>query len=234
MVHVLTNLLRDIITPSSVKSLVDDGRSLVVGAVKEILEYTGSIHQLHRWSQDLLGYEFVIIHRDASMMKDVDGLGRYIDVLIHRYLTQACGMRLIDIAKRPFAYSFDSFITCSNLRRFSSSDSTITTEASSILPHFQLFISLHFILLRQLFFNHIPSQNLLLIPFITLFPLKISFCSFLTPLLPLSVHSFLFGLERNGDILQTRNKPAPSSYYFLLLPIYSTIIYNTLKSSSSL
>ena len=67
------------------------------------------------------------------MMKDVDGLSRHIDVLIHRYLAQACSMRLVEIAKRPFAYSFDSFISCSNPRRVTISDSTITTEASSTL-----------------------------------------------------------------------------------------------------
>ena len=76
-------------------------------AVKEILEYTGSIHQLRRWSQELLGYEFAIIHRAASMIQCVDDLSRYIDILIHRYLTQASSMHLADIAKRSFVYSFD-------------------------------------------------------------------------------------------------------------------------------
>ena len=102
-------------------------------AVKEISEYTGSIHQLRRWSQELLRYEFVIIHCAASMIKDVDGLSRHIDVLIHRYLIQTRGMRLVDIAKRPFSYSFDSFVSCSNARRVTVSGSTITTEASSTL-----------------------------------------------------------------------------------------------------
>ena len=191
------------------KSLVDDVRSLVVGdtyagkfywicdyiAVKEILEYTRSIHQLHRWSHELLGYEFAIIHRAASMMKDIDGLSRHIDVHIHRYLIQAHGLRLVDIAKRPFANSFDSFIFCSNPRRATVSDNTITTEATSTLPHFQLFIIIHFTLLRRLFFKHIPFQKILLILFIILFPLRILFGFLLTPSLPFSVHSFLFGLE---------------------------------------
>ena len=101
--------------------------------VKEILKYTGSIHQLRRWSQELLGYEFAIIHRAVSMMKDVDGLSRHTDILIHRYLTQANSMRLADIAKRPFVYSFDSCISCSNPRRVTASDIPINTEASSTL-----------------------------------------------------------------------------------------------------
>ena len=66
-------------------------------------------------------------------MKDVDGLSRHIDVLIHRYLLQAHDMQLVDIAKRLYAYSFDSFISCSNPRHVTVSDSTITTEATSTL-----------------------------------------------------------------------------------------------------
>ena len=71
-------------------------------AVKEISEYTGNIHQLQRWSQELFGYEFAIIHRVASMMKDVDGLSRHIDIILHRYFAQAARMRADDVAQRPF------------------------------------------------------------------------------------------------------------------------------------
>ena len=126
---------------------MEDRRSLVVGvtcggkfywicdciAVKKILEYTGSIHQLRSWTRDLLGYELAIIHHTGSMMNDHDGLSRHIDVLIHRYLTQARGIRLVDIAKRPFIYRFNSFVSCSNPRRVTVSDSTITTETTSTL-----------------------------------------------------------------------------------------------------
>ena len=163
--------------------------------MNEILEYTGNIHQLRRWSQELLGYEFAIIHRAASMMKDVDGLSRHINVLIHRYLIQASCMHLGDRTTRPFAYSFDSFVACSNPRHVTISGTTISTAVSSPLPHFQLFITLHFTLLPHLFSNHIPFQNLFQILFVTLFPLKTLYCSLLTPLLLHSVLSFLFGQE---------------------------------------
>ena len=65
-------------------------------AVKEVLEYNGSI-QLKRWSQELLAYECVCIHRPNRMMKGVDGICRYIDPLIHRYLNDAATRRSIDI-----------------------------------------------------------------------------------------------------------------------------------------
>ena len=191
------------------KLLVDDGRSLVVRdnfwgkcycicdciAVKEILEYTLNIHQLHCWSQDLVGYEFAMIHQATSMMKDFDDLSRHIDVLIHRYLIQASCMHLADRTKRPFAYSFDSFVACSNPRRVTACDTTISTASSSPLPHFQLFTTLHLTLLPHQVSNHIPSQILLQILFVTLFPLKKLYGYLLILLLLHSVLSFLFGLE---------------------------------------
>ena len=159
------------------------------------MEYTGSIHQLRRWSQELLGYEFAIIHRASSMMKDIDGLSRHIDVLIHRYLIQASCMYIVDRTTRPFAYTFDSSVACSNPRRVTTSDTTIFTAVSSPLPLFQLFITLHFTLLPHLFSNHLPFQNLLQILFVTSFPLKTLYGSLLTPLLLHSVLSFLFDQE---------------------------------------
>ena len=109
--------------------------------MKEILEYTGSIHRIRRWSKELFNYDFAIIHRASSMMKDIDGLSRHIDIFIHRYLTHARSIRLADIALRPFAYSFDSFISWSSPRRVTASDIAITAEVSSTL--FLLFIIHH-------------------------------------------------------------------------------------------
>ena len=47
-----------------------------------MLEYDGSIHQLKRWSQEILAYEFVCIHLPNRMMKDIDSVCRHIDFLI--------------------------------------------------------------------------------------------------------------------------------------------------------
>ena len=78
-------------------------------AIKEIIEYDGSIHQLKRWTQELLAYEFVIIHRVAAMMKDVDSISRCVDPLVHQYNMTAIRLHSEDITKHPFAYSFDVF-----------------------------------------------------------------------------------------------------------------------------
>ena len=86
-------------------------------SVKEMLEFDGSIHQLIRWTQELMAYEFVCLHRPNTMMKDVDTICRHIDPLIHRYLVDAVIMRSGDMALQPFAYNFDTFSQCANPRR---------------------------------------------------------------------------------------------------------------------
>ena len=78
-------------------------------AIKGIFECYGSIHQLQRWSQGMLEYDIAIIHRIASMMKNVDGLIRHINPLIHRYLVQAYIIRAKDAIQRPFTYCHDNF-----------------------------------------------------------------------------------------------------------------------------
>lgn len=138
--------------------------------MKEILEYTGSIHQPRCWSQELFDYEFAIIHRAASMIKDVDGLSSHIDILIHGYLTQASRMRLTDIVLRSFAYSLVRLTLV--LIHVVSLLLTLLYPLKYLqpFPYFQLFIILQFTLLQNLFFNHIPFQNLFHIPFIILSP----------------------------------------------------------------
>ena len=77
-----------------------------------------------------------IVHRITSMMKDVNGLSRNIDPLIHRYIVQAYTMRAADTTQRPFAYCHDTFTSCSNPRRVIASDTTAVTKLSSTLPPF--------------------------------------------------------------------------------------------------
>ena len=71
--------------------------------IKKVLEYNVSIRQLKHWSQDLLAYEFDIIHQPNKMMKDVDAISRYIDPLINQYLVVSSIMRDNYVRHRPFA-----------------------------------------------------------------------------------------------------------------------------------
>ena len=70
------------------------------------------------------------------MMKDIDELFRHIDPLIHRYLVQASHMRIDDITVRPFVYSYNLLLTCSNPRR-----DTILLPTRHLLYHLLFFSS---------------------------------------------------------------------------------------------
>ena len=113
-------------------------------SVKEVLEYDGSIHQLKRWTQELMVYEFVCLHRPNKMMKDVDGVCRYIDPLIRRYLFDAAAMRSDDIALRIFAYNFDVFLNVLTLVMFHIMMVSLIPSLSLLFPLFQYFIITQF------------------------------------------------------------------------------------------
>ena len=78
--------------------------------------------------------EFVCIHRPNKMIKNVDGVYRHIDPLIHRYLVDAATMRSGDIKLRPVAYNFDVFSQCANPRHVSHHDVISDTVTISAVP----------------------------------------------------------------------------------------------------
>jgi len=99
-----------------------------------VLEYVGNINQLKRWTQELMVYEFICLHRPNKVMKDVHCVCRHIDPLIHRYLVDAAVMRSDDIVLRPFPYNFDVFSQCANPRHVSHHDVISDTVIISAVP----------------------------------------------------------------------------------------------------
>ena len=88
-------------------------------AVSQVTEYLGDIHQLRRWSQELLSYDYVFIHRPNRMMRDVDALsrGRHLDdtdatTLINEYESIASAQILQDRTDRKHAYDAATFPGC--------------------------------------------------------------------------------------------------------------------------
>jgi len=80
-------------------------------AMKELLEYDGSIAMISRWAQELLGCHFTVIHRPARMMRDVDGLTRRFGPLITRHIMIASILAARDRLNRPSAYDQADFAT---------------------------------------------------------------------------------------------------------------------------
>ena len=70
-----------------------------------IMHYTGPIHILRRWYQELLAYNFSCIHRSYLMMIDVDYLSRMHNELIKSHVSIANRLSLSDRATRPEEYS---------------------------------------------------------------------------------------------------------------------------------
>ena len=68
------------------------------------------------------------------MMKDVDGLSRHINKIIHRYLVHTYYMRATDIVQRPLFYCYDIFTNFSNSRRVTIYDKTKVKKSSSLFP----------------------------------------------------------------------------------------------------
>ena len=125
-----------------------------------MLEYNGSIHKLKRWTQELTAYAFVCLHRPNKMMKDVDGVCRHIDPLIHRYLVDAAAMRSDDMDLRPFTYNLYIFLNVLTLVIFH-------TMMLSLIPSLSLLFSLlqYFIIAQfgsHLTCKHYSQEHLLL------------------------------------------------------------------------
>ena len=62
-------------------------------ALKEVLDYEGSISMIKPLAQELLGYQFAVIHRNTKMMKDVDSLNRFYEPEIAEFLKVAAILR---------------------------------------------------------------------------------------------------------------------------------------------
>ena len=70
----------------------------------KILYYTGPIHILQRWCQELPAYNVSCIHHSHLMMIDVDYLSRINNKLIKTHVSIANRLSLTDRALRPEAY----------------------------------------------------------------------------------------------------------------------------------
>lgn len=82
-------------------------------AVREILDYQGSISYVCRWAQELLGYQFACIHRSNKMMIDVDSLTRRYGKGTADYIAISSLLKEADRKTRPQAYDASDFTDAS-------------------------------------------------------------------------------------------------------------------------
>ena len=81
-------------------------------AIKEVLEHNGTIPMVCRWVQELLYYQFTVVHRFNGMMIDVDSLTQFYGPFIAIHCMVSTILHRRDITAKPSAYncsiSFDS------------------------------------------------------------------------------------------------------------------------------
>ena len=67
------------------------------------------------------------------MMKDIDGISRYIDHFVHQYLITTSRSYTVDVTYCPFAYVVDVFCRCINPRRVTASDPFSVSLTTSLI-----------------------------------------------------------------------------------------------------
>ena len=83
--------------------------SVIVLQFLKSLKYDGNIPMICRWAQELLGYQFSIIHCHKRMMVDVDSLTRRFGPLIAYHCFIAAILYCRDKQHRSIAYQASSF-----------------------------------------------------------------------------------------------------------------------------
>jgi hypothetical protein len=79
-------------------------------AVKEVLKYDGPIRVICCWAQELLRYNFAVIHRPNRMVRDVNALSRHYDILIAHYMGYAATLSAAGRLRRSIAYNPSAFL----------------------------------------------------------------------------------------------------------------------------
>ena len=63
-----------------------------------------------RWAQELLGYQFTVVHRPNHMMVDVDALTRRYGPLVAMHCMVSTILHHRDIQHNPLAYEHSTFL----------------------------------------------------------------------------------------------------------------------------
>ena len=105
------------------------------------------------------------------MIKDADGVCRYIDSLIHRYLVESFTMYFNDIYLRPSTDNFYVFPTCSNPRRVTLTYLSPAHNTVSILLTSLIYLSSQLLPLSTVSISSllpvpvVPSNNIIWLSF---------------------------------------------------------------------
>ena len=92
-----------------------------------ILEYLDSIHALHRWSKELMAYDFLSVHRPDFMMRDVDALNRGLyQKVVNAYNTVLYNLHKQDCKEYSSACSTSVLSSLINRGKYNLKNHTLT------------------------------------------------------------------------------------------------------------
>ena len=111
------------------------------------------------------------------MMKNTNGVSRYVDSLLYQYIITASRLYSEDVVTRPFAYNFEVFIRCNKPRHVTVFDA---------IP-----ISINTLSITSIVSFLIPQSNSLL--FLT----SALFLLFLIPIITIASYPFMLSLLQN-------------------------------------
>ena len=85
-------------------------------AIKEILEYSGTMPMVCRWAQELLGYQFTVVHRPNHIVVNIDALTRRYGPLIAMHCMVSTILHQRDIQHNPLAYAHSTFLASKTVK----------------------------------------------------------------------------------------------------------------------
>ena len=104
--------------------------------IKEIFDYSGCIAMTCGWAQELLGYQFAVVHRPNKNMKDVDALSRNHYPLVSLHLKIVACLHMHDTEKRPLAYARDyleEHTSCRKLKKKATAPNPVAVLITSFI-----------------------------------------------------------------------------------------------------
>ena len=96
------------------------------------MEDNESIQQQRRWPKEVFGYDFSIVQRFVTTMKDVNVLSRNINLLFNQYLVTTSLLYWHALKSIPFAFNYNMLHSCSNPCHMQVSATILVLTSSSV------------------------------------------------------------------------------------------------------
>ena len=87
---------------------------------------------LYRWSHELFGYDFIIVHRPDKLMKDIDTYSCRTNPFVLQYLVTTSSIHCHDLSSCSFTYNYDVFRYSSDPRHVQAPSIKLVSTSSFV------------------------------------------------------------------------------------------------------